>query len=123
MRERRSMMAMALLFVVHPAARELQLQQRQHKDGKKQEPAERGGVAHLQETEGIVEKVVGVKERGIDRTALRHDEGLGEDLQSRDEADDEIEKNVGSEQRQRDVPELLPGPGSIERRGFIIIAA
>ena len=57
--------------------------------------------------------MVGEEQRGIHRSALGHDEGLGEHLEGADHAHDQVEENVGGEHGQRDVPELLPGASSI----------
>ena len=76
-------------------------------NSQEKEPTKRAGVAHLEKTERVVKEVVGVEEGGIDRPALSHDKCLGEDLQGSDQTHDEVEKNVGSEQRQGDVCESV----------------
>src|SRR5438046_832758 len=64
--------------------------------------------------------MVGVEKGGIDRAALCHDERLGENLQSGNQAHDEVKEDVGREEWERNIAKPLPGVGAIKRRRFIV---
>src|SRR6202011_5621962 len=89
-------------------------------DRDEEKPAKRSCVSHLQKTKRVIEKVISVEKCRIDRPASRHDEGLCENLQRADEAHDEIEENVGREERESDMPEAVPWSCAVQSSRFII---
>ena len=77
--------------------------------------ASAAGVAHAEELERLLEQVVRVEQRRVDRAAVRcHDVGFAEDLHRRDEADDQVEQDVRAEHRHRDVAEPPPRAGAVD---------
>ena len=69
------------------------MNQRQCQHDREENPRQCRRVPHVQIAERLVENMIGVEERRVDRAALRHDECLGEDLEHADQADDEIEED------------------------------
>src|SRR5688572_26239874 len=73
--------ATRLALVVDPGAPGAEDEQGQEHDAEEEDPCQDGGVPHLEVLEGVPVEVEDVEEGRVVRTALGHDQGLGEDLE------------------------------------------
>src|SRR5215207_8975175 len=112
------------LFVVHEPIREPERDQRQRKDDDEEDPGHCRGVAHPELLEGDSIELDRVHQDGVEgpsgvSSAAKYDERLGEHLQGRDDADDQVEEDHRREQWDGDVANEAEWSGAIESGGFV----
>lgn len=112
-------LALLLAFVVHEARGRLEDEQGGRHDDEEQDPGHGGGVRHLEVLEGVLVEVQGVEARSVQRPAPGHDEGLRENLEAVDQADDEIEEDHGRQHGQGHVAHPRPGAGPVDHGRFV----
>src|SRR3989339_12012 len=102
-----------------PHFSDLHLEKSEDKDEEEQDIGHGRRVSELEEFEPLVVHVLHHGNRGIERSAFRHDVGFREELEISDEAHDGDETHGGLERGESDVIELLPFAGSVYVGGFI----
>src|SRR5919202_4161736 len=115
----RGNMALEASVVVDPDTLEPVLAERQRQDPDERGRGPRGGVAALEELEGVIDDVLHQRLGCIVRATLGHHHHRIKDVQGVYQGGDNDEERGGRQQRQGDVAEACPGAGAVDRRGLV----